>query len=203
MIKQSSLKSSHIYTGLAVVIALVALCYGLLQYRVMNAQAAAIEDNQQISTQLNEKNKKLLEYYGRFAQTQDGAQKRLQDSLNAMIPVGENYTDLTRSFDNFFALHDSALNPIVQNSLRFGKGEPVAGMPNISALPITMNIEGTRQNFFAFLEAMNNSGTLSQQFRLIAINSIQLNFPDGGEVLTNQRQVINVTLELTAYYRNK
>lgn len=200
---RSNFKSSTLYYSLAVLIAVVAIMYGLLQYKVMQAQAQAIVNNNSAITALVEKNKKLKEYYSRFAASQTEVQKKLSQALDDIIPIGEHYTDLTRVFDAFFAQHDSAKNPIVQSSLRFGKGTPVEGIPSIGALPITMNIEGTRANFFAFLQFINNSGTFTEHNRLIAINSIQLNFPDGGEVLKNQYQVINFTVEMTAYYRIK
>lgn len=199
----NSFKSSHIYYGLAILITLVALTYGLTQYKVMRAQAAAVIDNQSVVVSIGERKNKLQKYYDTFAVTQVEVQKSLLQTLNEVIPIGEQYTDLTRQFDSFFAQHDSATNPIFQSSLRFGKGTKVDKMPNIGALPITMNIEGTRENFFAFLQFINQSGTQTSRTRLISINSIQLNFPDGGEVLENKRQVINFTVDMTAYYRLK
>ena len=32
------------------------------------------------------------------------------------------------------------------------------------------------------------------------INSIQLNFPEGGEVISNPKQRINFTVDMNAYY---
>ncbi len=199
----NSFKSSHIYYGLAILITLVAVTYGLTQYKVMQAQAAAVADNRTAVVLTSERKIKLQKYYDTFAATQTDVQKGLLDTLNVIIPVGEQYTDLTRQFDAFFAQHDSATNPLFQSSLRFGKGTKVDAMPNIGALPITMNIEGSRENFFAFLQFINKSGTQTSRTRLISINSIQLNFPDGGEVLENKRQVMNFTVDMTAYYRLK
>ncbi len=199
----NTFKSSHIYYGLAALITLVVLVYGLTQFKVMQAQAAAVNDNKAVTASLTDRKDKLQKYYDSFASTQSEVQKGLLDTLNYVLPVGEQYTDLTRQFDAFFASHDAATNPIFQSSLRFGKGAKVDGMPNIGALPITMNIEGTRENFFAFLEFINESGTQASRTRLVAVNSIQLNFPDGGEVLENKRQVINFTVDMTAYYRIK
>lgn len=203
MYNRATINGTHLYYGLAGLIFCVALSYGMLQFKQIRDQKAAAADNQTVSVALEQKLTKLNDYYTRFAASQTDVQAQLNNSLNEILPVGENYTDLTRSFDNFFAAHDSAVNPIVQNSLRFGKSDKIDGMPTISGLPITMNIEGTRDNFFAFLDFIDHSGTLTSHDRLIAINSIQINFPDGGEVLNNQHQVINVTLDMTAYFRNK
>ncbi len=199
----NSFKSSHLYYGLAVLITLVAVTYGLTQYKVMQAQAAAVVDNRNVISALSQRKEKLQKYYDAFAATQVDVQAQLLQSLNEIVPIGEQYTDLTRQFDAFFASHDSATNPVFQSSLRFGKGVVVSGMPNIGALPVTMNIESSRENFFAFLEFINQSGIQASHTRLITINSIQLNFPDGGEVLENKHQVLNFTVDMSAYYRLK
>ena len=117
-----------------------------------------------------------------------------------ILPPDENYTDLTRQFDDYFSNHDKPGNPILQSSLRFGKGTPVANLPDVSLLPVAMNLEATRDNFLKFLEYVSSSGSRDSVSRMMDINSIQLNFPEGGEVVKDLSQKINFTVDMNTYY---
>ena len=175
--------------------------HAFLQYNLLNAQKAAIATSGQrletLSTTLDLRTKE----FKLFAEAQAQKQKSLSENIAAILPPNENYTELTRVFDDFFAKNDLKENPIFQSSLRYGKGAPIKGMPGISGLPISMNIEATRDNFFKFLNFINEAGTVDTGRRLMSISSIQLNFPDGGEVLDNAKQVLNFTVEMVAYYQ--
>lgn len=197
----NTLKASTIYYILAFAVLAVSVVYGTSRYNLMNAETAAISDNQATMSALTAVIDREQDIYKTFAQKQAELQDKLVKNIAAVLPLDDNYTDLTRLFDNYFAEHDTAQNPIVQSSLRFGKGAPLAGNPNVSVLPIAMNLEGTRDNFFKFLDFITHSGALDTGTRLMSISSIQINFPDGGEVLDNARQVINFTVDMNAYYQ--
>ena len=179
----------------------VGVMYGIFQYRVYTAESAATVDNEariaQVKKQLSGAQSDFKEIGGVHA----GKQRDFDKTMATILPQDENYTELTRLLDNFFSERDAPDNPLFQSSLRFGKGTPVTGMPGISILPISMNIEGTRDNFFKFLDFVNNSGSLDNGVRLFEISSIQLNFPEGGEVLKDLKQKINFTVDMNAYHR--
>lgn len=175
--------------------------YGIFQYRIFSAEGAATVDNQariaELGQQVSAKKADFKKLGDAHAQTQVEFGKK----MDSILPADESYTDLTRVLDNFFADQDTPGNPIFQSSLRFGKGAAVSAMSGISALPISMNIEGTRDNFFKFLDFVNNSGSLDTGVRLFEITSVQLNFPEGGEVLKDLKQKINFTVDMNAYYQ--
>lgn len=197
----SLLKSSNVYFGFALLILGVTIAYGLFQFRVLNAEQLAITDNEQRNTRIVSSTEKLQ---GDFKNLADSHSKKLQDfskKLEDILPLDENYTDLTRLFDNFFAENDTQASPIFQSTLRFGKGAVSATNPSLSVLPVTMNIDSSRENFMKFLEFVNASGSLENGRRLMEINSVQLNFPEGGEVLKDPKQKINFTVDMNVYYQ--
>ena len=193
--------SSTVYYVLALLILVAVGVYGMAKYKLLNDQKAAVVDNELTASALNATLKKEKDAYSVFAEEQTPLQVQLGKNIAAVLPPDENYTDLTRLFDSFFKANDKSNNPIFQSSLRFGKSQPVAQMFEISSLPISMNIEGTRDNFFKFIDYVNKSGNLEEGMRLMEINSIQLNFPDGGEIIDDEKQLINFTLDMTAYHQ--
>ncbi|MEK7524193.1 MAG: hypothetical protein AAB588_04155 [Patescibacteria group bacterium] len=197
----SYLRASNIYAALSVLIFAGALAYGIFQFQDLRAKSQAMKDNSIRLEQLDQALKIATADYKTFGQQRAKKTDELAKKISSILPPDENYTDLTRLLDNYFSEHDTAGNPIFQASLRFGKGEPVANFPDISALPVSMNIDGTRDNFFKFLDFVKNSGTLESGTRFMEVNSIQLNFTDGGEVVKDLKQNLNFTLDMNAYYQ--
>lgn len=197
----SEFRSSTIYFVLGAVIVLAAAAYGWLQYGLLRAEQQATSDNISRISQLKKNTASTESQYKKLAETSAPSQAEFLKKIATILPQDENYTELTRMFDAFFADNDKQNSPIFESSLRYGKSAPVDGMPGISALPISMNIEGSRENFFKFLEFIKNSGSLETGVRLMAVNSIQLNFPEGGEILQDPYQKINFTLDMNAYYQ--
>ena len=197
----NTLKTSTIYYALAFVVLALGVVYGVTQFNLMSAEQTAVIDNQETMHAMSTVIAREQSDYKIFAEKQATLQAMLVKNIAAVLPMDDNYTDLTRLFDDYFGEHDTAQNPIVQSSLRFGKGAPLPGNANVSVLPISMNLEGTRDNFFKFVDFISHSGALDTGTRLMSINSIQINFPEGGEVLDNARQVINFTVDMNAYYQ--
>lgn len=195
------MKTHHIYFFLALALLAGSAWYGITQWQVVQASTQAILDNEsrlvKLSTEL-ETNKTEFQV---LADEHAKKQEALAKTINEILPDDENYTDLTRLFDDFFAELDRPGNPILSSSLRFGKGAPEKTLPGLSVLPASMNLEATRDNFFRFLDFVNQSGSLDNGRRLMEINSIQLNFPEEGEVLQDPTQLINFTVDMTAYYQ--
>lgn len=197
----SIFKSSNVYFAFALIMLSVTAVYGVTNYRVFLAEGAAIQDNK---ARIEDVNSNIEKTKSRFKEVGDENAKKqleLRKKIEAILPSDENYTELTRLLDNYFAEHDTPGNPIFQSSLRFGQGAPVPETPDVSALSISMNIEATRDNFFKFLDFVNNSASLETGTRLMEITSIQLNFPEGGEVVKDLKQKISFTVEMNAYYQ--
>lgn len=194
-------RASKIYLILALLVLASAVAYGIFQYQIFQAESQAIEDNNARLTALTSTAQKAGVEFKQFAEDRSKRQAELTKKLANILPPDENYTDLTRQLDNYFIENDKVGNPFFQSSLRFGKGAIVAGISGVSALPVSMNLEGTRDNFYKFLNFVNSSGSLETGTRLMDIYSIQLNFKEGGEVVKNPKQEINFTVEMNTYYQ--
>lgn len=197
----SLFKSSNIYFVFALIILAFTVAYGVFQFRLLRAEQLAITDNETRNVSIAAKTDQMKKEYQKLADSHSTTLQDFTKKLEGILPADENYTDLTRAFDNFFAENDRPGNPIFQSTLRFGKGSPLANMPDISVLPVTMNIDATRENFLKFLDFVNESGSLENGRRLMEINSIQLNFPEGGEVLKDTKQKMNFTVDMSIYYQ--
>lgn len=201
MTSQSTIiRGSTLMLILASTVTLAMLTYGFFQFRFMQAQRRAVAENKMTAVTMADELNSSKKSYDELSKAYSAVHEALAKKIASILPTDERYTDLTRQLDEYFVVNDKDGNPIFQSSLRFGKGAPVAQFPGISALPVSMNIEATRENFFKFLEFISSSGSLDTGIRLMAIKGVQLNFPDGGELLKNPRQDLNFTVEMSAYY---
>ncbi len=198
--KNSIFNLGNIYFFLALILFGGSAVYATLNYQIVRAESQAVVENEVMRDSVRNRLKTEKEAFRVFADERAKKQSEYMKKIASILPPDENYTDLTRLLDDYFARNDTPGNPIFQSSLRYGKGTPVSGTPGVSSLPIAMNLESTRDNFFKFLNFVNNSGSLENGLRLMEINSIQLNFPEGGEVLSDPTQKINFTVDMNAYY---
>lgn len=195
------LRSSTIYFTLALIALSLAVWHGVIQFQDFRDKGLAVSEHRskqaQVETELADEETE----FKLFAAERAKKQSELAASIESILPPDENYTDITRHLDQYFSEHDTTGNPITQSSLRFGKGQPVPGLDGISALSVSMNLEATRDNFLKFLNFVSSSGSLDNGIRLMDIESIQLNFSDGGELVKNPKQEVNFTVEMNAYYQ--
>ena len=195
------LRPSNIYFVFALVIVSAAVAYGVLQFQILQSEKQAVLDNEARQAQVTGVLADEKAGFKTFADERAKKQEELGDKISGILPPDENYTELTRSLDNYFAEHDRAGNSIQQDNLRFGKGSPLPQMSNVSALPVFMNLRSTRDNFFKFLDFVNNSGSLETGTRLMDINSIDITFSKGGEVIEDMKQEIVFNVSMNAYYQ--
>lgn len=197
----SIFRASNIYLAFALLLIAGSAVYGFWNFRIFQQEQSAIADNEKQLKIITATFQNTEKEFRGFAQERAKKQEEYAKKIVNILPLDEQYTELTRQLDNYFEEHDKPGNPLVQTSLRFGKGAVVEGAAGISVLPVSMNIETTRENFFRFLDFVESSGSLESNTRFLEIKSIQLNFPEGGEALKDARQKINVTLEINAYYQ--
>jgi len=198
---RSPMKLGNYYFFAAFLLILVAAAYGVFQYKIFSSENFAVQDNLLQVKKLEEIIKTNEAEYSRYAGAQAQKQEQFSKEIINILPADEDYSNLTRLLDDFFAKSDSAANPIFQSSLRFGKGKEVDGVDGVSALPFSMNIDSTRDNFYKFLEFVNASGMLESKTRLMDITNIQLNFAEDGEMVKNLKQKINFTVDMNAFYK--
>lgn len=194
-------KLSNIYFLLALVILGGSIVYGVTQMKILNSEKQAIADNAVRRVELAGLLEKQQAQYKTLAELRVSKDEAFLAAIGEVLPPDENYIELTKTFDDFFAENDKPASPIFNDSLRYGKGEPVKGRNGVSVLPVSLNLEATRDNFFRFLDFVNQSGLLETGRRLMEINSIQLTFPEDGDVVQDMKQKLQFSVEMNAYYR--
>ncbi len=198
---QSFFRASNMYFLTALIMIAATVIYGVFQFQIMTSMEAASLDNARTVKMLSDSLQKEKTSFKTFSDERAKRQKEFREKISDVLPQDENYTDLTRLFDDYFANNDKQGNPMLQNSLRFGKGAPVESMPSVSALPISMNVEATRENFFKFLDFIKKSGSLESGIRLMEVKSINFSFLDAAEDTKDPKQKMNFSVEMIAYYQ--
>ena len=181
---------------LVIITILLAGYYGFTQYTKLHGaqEALALEQNQ--ITDLQKLETQSAKDYAAHKKEFDQKYASVLDSLQAVYPPQENYTDLARLFDNFFQQNNSATNPIFANDIKFGQARNDANA-DYGVLPVTMTVTGTQDNFMKFLKFIETSGVLADKTRLMDVRSISINFTstDSGQ------KMINVSVALNAYFQ--
>lgn len=141
-----------------------------------------------------------------LANEQDGIQQlnqKIQTELELVFPKNESHTKLTRTLEQFANDIHRLKNPFIINNLQYLKSEKVDG-ENYSVMPFKMTIHSSYDNFFKFLEFVENSGTLSEKNRLIEITTITINFisPSGTIGNLSGQDEINFNATMNAYFRS-
>lgn len=184
------------YWLLVIIIAAAIGYYSFTQFsdlmhktNAINHQSAAFNDLE------NERLKEEAEFKSLKEQKKDFEQK-LENDVNQIVPAGENFTNLTRDLDAFFLGLSKSNNPIFVSNLQYGSpAKDPSG--ELSYLPVNLTIESSKDNFFNFLNYIEESGNLNDKVRLMDIQSIKINFKNGG---TGGEVSLNVSLN--AYFRS-
>jgi len=160
------------------------------------------ESNAQIFTSLEENEKRITAELQTIQEENKDLSQTIQSDLDLVFPENESHTNLTRTLEQFANDIHRIKNPFIINSLHYLETNKVEDA-NYSALPFKMTIHSSYANFFKFLEFVENSGTLSDQTRLLDINSITINFvsPSGSIGNISGEDEINFNASLNAYFR--
>jgi len=128
----------------------------------------------------------------------------IQKQLDLVLPKSESLTSLTRVLESFASDIHRIKNPFMLTNLQFTKSKGAQDDLGYEVLPFKMTIQSSYDNFFKFLEFVENSGTLSDETRLLDIQSIVINFvaPTGSESNTSGKDEINFNVSMNAYYRS-
>lgn len=137
--------------------------------------------------------KKLLQEKKDFYETLDG-------EINNILPQGENYTNLTREMDAFFLGLSKNSNPIFVSNLQYGTPR-TDDSKEFGVLPITLTIESSKDNFFKFLDHIENSGSLTSKVRLMDVQSIRINFQKDVTESAKGVDSVSLSVGLNAYFQ--
>lgn len=123
--------------------------------------------------------------------------------LNKFFQKKEQHTVLTRSLEKLESDFNRTLNPFIIGNLQY-LAPVVIEEANYSILPIRLTIHSSFENFFAFLNYIENSGTLSEKTRLLDISSITINFvsSQGAPENLSGRDEINFNVSMSAAFRS-
>lgn len=162
-----------------------------------------IETNESFYTSLNETDNRIEDELETIKSENKDLTQTIQNQLDLVLPEGEELTSLTRTLESFAGDIHRIKNPFMISNLQFTKNKTNTEL-SYEILPFKMTIQSSYENFFKFMKFVENSGTLSDETRLLDIQSIVINFisPTGTEGNTSGRDEINFNVSMNAYYRN-
>jgi hypothetical protein len=121
----------------------------------------------------------------------------IEDKLSYIFPASDEYTALTRQIDAYEDKLTSIKNPFEVSSIDF---QEIQNTDKYSILPFSMSIKSSPENFTKFLHLIENSGSLTDQVRLMDISSIRLNFQESEDKTSN---VINFNVQINSYFQKQ
>ncbi len=205
--KRNYAKSIRSYIMLIALTAGVAAYYGYTQYVKLSGAQDALAKEQTRITELQNVQAGTGTDYINLKRDFDQKYSGVLDSLQAVYPLEENYTDLTRLFDSFFQTNNTPFNPVFVSDIKFGVAK-IDANSDYAVLPVTMTIAGTQDNFMKFLKFVETSGVLEDKTRLMDVRSISINFTGSSALAgfgvtqtTSNQPMINVSVALNAYFQ--
>ena len=202
-------KKLRSYGVLTLLLFLATIGYGYYQFTKYNEALQAYTDEQNTVAQMTVSNKSTSDSYQTLKAAFQNDFGTIKNQISAVYPNQDDYTTLTRQFDDYFTNANTAANPVFLSDLKYGEARVEPGK-EYAILPVTMTLQTTRDNFDKFLQYVETSGALSTDGkRLMDISSISINFPvDNSSVqtpaqpgVTLKPQELNVTISLNAYFQ--
>lgn len=192
-------RSIKLYLILLVLIVLGVAYFGVEKYFEYSDKSSVVTQSESLLSQLEKDAKKEQDDYTAIKTDYKDANSALALELGEVFPLDENYTKLTKAFDDYFVKNTN--NKSVANDIQYGTPVSEPGS-KYDVLPITMNIVTSEANFYDFLRFVQSSGTLSKKLRLIDLKSIQLNFSDdSGSGGSSGKSSIQFRATLNAYFQ--
>jgi hypothetical protein len=171
---------------------------GLMEYQASNAnlsEGLATLDDLRVKSDLASSN------YRNLRNDLELQNSTVNQAIEKILPANENFTALARELDSYFLRNTTLANPIFLSDLRFSA-------PNINPeadyaiLPFAMSLNGTEAALNNFLKYVENSGDLTNQTRLLGIDTMNITF---GEVAEEGPSIgnrnVNVSLQMNAYFQ--
>ena len=129
----------------------------------------------------------------------DALSKEIESKLANIFPLGNDYTVLTKQVDGFEEDLSKKTSPFEVSNIDY---QDVEEGEFFSILPLRMTIRSSSDNFRKFLHWVENSGSLTDQVRLMDITSVRLNFETEEDTNTNKTsELINFTVQMNAYFK--
>ena len=201
---QSKKFLTNLFLGLSGIIVLLMGYYTYTNLTKFFDMRSEISINEILHSSLTEADTNVQNELNTTNEENTALKKQIYDEVNLVLPGDENHTYLTRSLEKFETDFNRLKDPFNISNLQYQKAE-LPGEKAYRKLPLKLTIHSSYNNFFKFLEFIQNSGTLSEGTRLLDIDSITINFvkPKGAEDNTSGQDEINFNISMNAYIRSQ
>lgn len=221
LVTKRKLKSSIVqYALLTLAILLVGGYFGYVHYTEYQATKEAFDQENILISQLKGSADKSKKDYLELKKSLDTQNSGLNDSIEKIMPSGEDFTNLARELDKYFLNTKTGLNPMFLSDLRFNP-PVVKATEDYGTLPFSMTFSGNEAGLTEFLNYVENSGDLNNKTRLLDIDTFNLNYEndtntapaydENGAVITDSSSTttpvspedrsITATMNLNAFYQ--
>ena len=116
------------------------------------------------------------------------------DEIAGVFPATEDLTSLNRAFDEFSVENNFVNSPFFISSISYNESA-ASEEGNYMALPFSMQIESSEDNFYKFLEYIETSGNLDTKVRLMEVTDVSIDLGSSDD------EMLSYTLDLKAYYQ--
>lgn len=122
------------------------------------------------------------------------AREEKEQSLSEVLPVDENLTMLTRTFDDYAVKNNFESNPFFIASIQYESPSPSDEGAAYRSTTLDLTADASKRNLSKFLEMIESSGSLEAGTRLMDIDNLTVSYPSeyGG--------TYELRAEIRAYY---
>lgn len=169
--------------------------YGYMHYQEYQSAKAAFDQENQVLADLKGAADKTKKDYLNLKKEMANANSGVNQSIEKVLPPGEDFTNLARELDKYFLNTSASTNPMFLSDLRFSSPQEKEGK-EFGELPFSMNITGDEEGFKQFLNYIETSGDLNEENRLLSISSVNLTY-QSPQIETTQNVDGSVTSDTT------
>lgn len=164
---------------------------------------AQIDTHDKLHNALSDTNKNLGEEVTKVTEENTGLLLKIQNEIEQVFPSTESHTILTRSIEKFANELNRSKDPFLLTNLKYSDSV-LSEDESYAILPFDMTIQSSYDNFFKFLQWIENSGTINSGIRILNMPSITINFitTPGAQGNTSGEPEINFTVDVYSYFRN-
>jgi len=182
-----------------VLVGLFVSYFGIEKYFEYSEKTQIVSASEQNLAQLDKDKKSDTETSVKILTENKSRNEAVNKALSSVFPSSENYTELTKAFDEYFLANNRTNNPIIVTDMTFGAPADDT-TKKYQILPISMNITSSEPNFYKFLQFVQDSGTLSKSIRLLTLKSIQMNFSE-EDASKEGRNALQFRADIDAYFQ--
>ncbi|MDP2624703.1 MAG: hypothetical protein Q8P27_00790 [Candidatus Peregrinibacteria bacterium] len=190
MAKES--KSNTIPLIIGLVVMGITGWYGYNKFNELSDVKETVELTDDVLFDVESESREITENYQDAKKNSVDTYSENKEKIDTVFPEKEDLTSFTRALDDFSFENHYSSNPFFVSQLTYGD---VVSEDDYRYIPITMTLETSEKNLYKFIEYVNNSGSLDNGVRLMAINAITLQ-------LSEDEDTLKVQLSLYAYIQN-